>query len=110
MKQTVNCSDFINAFMAHDRFQQFGYKALRALFDYCEELEQDRCEEMELDVIALCCDWTRYDSAVDACSEYTTGIELQKTVYTAGWNMPGFMPDSEPVPVSYTHLTLPTRG
>lgn len=96
MKQTVNYYTFAQAFRDYDRFDQFGGAALSALFDYLEELEQDTGEEMELDVIALCCDWTRYDSAVEACSEYDTGIETRKTVYTAGWNMRGYMPDSEP--------------
>lgn len=95
MKQTVNYYAFEQAFRDYDRYDQFGYAALRALFDYMEELEQDCGTEFELDVIALCCDWTAYESAVDACKEYNADIELQKTVYAAGWNMPGFLPDSE---------------
>ena len=52
MKQTVNLSDFRDAFRAHDRQDQFSYEALELIFDYYEEMDED----MELDVIAICCD------------------------------------------------------
>jgi hypothetical protein len=100
MKQTVNFSAFVDAFRAHDRYDQFGHSALRALFDYLEELEQDIGEEWELDVIALCCDWTAYPSATAACAELAAAgepVELTRVVYHAGWNMPGYMSDSEPM-------------
>lgn len=96
MKHTVNFSAFVDAFRTYDRYDHFGYDALYALFEYCEGLEEASGIEMELDVIGLCCDWTAYASAVDACAEYRTPVELTRTAYTAGWNMPGYMPDSEP--------------
>jgi hypothetical protein len=69
MKMTVNESKFISAFMAI-RPEQFSRPALSALFDYLEELEQDAGEEMELDVIALCCDWSEYETVQEAASVY----------------------------------------
>ena len=45
MKQTINFSAFMDAFRAHDRHDQFSYQALRALFDYIEELEDSTAEE-----------------------------------------------------------------
>ena len=50
--QTVNFSMFRDAFQAV-RPDNFNYDGQRALFDYLEELG----ESVELDVIALCCDW-----------------------------------------------------
>ena len=73
MKQTVNFSAFVDAFRAHDRYDQFGYEALKVLFDHLEEYEQDTGEEMELDVIALCCDYS-VDSVDDIAEE--RGIDL----------------------------------
>ena len=58
MKPTVNESGFIEAFRNYDRFDQFGYKALSALFDYLESIEDDTGEEMEMSVIAICCDYS----------------------------------------------------
>ena len=58
MKQSVNFSAFVDAFRAYDRYDQFGYQALRVIFDYLEQYEQDCNEELELDVIAICCDYS----------------------------------------------------
>jgi hypothetical protein len=58
MKQSINFSAFVDAFHAHDRYDQFGYQALRVIFDYLEQYEQDCNEELELDVIAICCDYS----------------------------------------------------
>lgn len=58
MKQSVNFNDFVDAFHAFDRYDQFGYSALRVIFDYLEEYEDSCGVEVELDVIAICCDYT----------------------------------------------------
>jgi len=62
MKQTVNFTDFTKAFHDYGRGTQFTYEGLKALFEFFEFLEDDTGEEMELDVIALCCDYTEYES------------------------------------------------
>ena len=58
MKQTVNFSDFRDAFRRMDRLDNFSREGAQALFDYLEEIDPD----MELDVIALCCDYTEADA------------------------------------------------
>ena len=71
MKTTINQSHFVSAFKGNsERKNQFSYGALCALFDYYEQMEQDTGEEMELDVVAICCDWTEYASAVEAAEAY----------------------------------------
>jgi hypothetical protein len=74
MKTTVNQSAFIDAFHAYDRYDQFGYAALSSLFDYLEELENDTGEELELDVIAICCDYS-VDTVEDIAQNYSIDIE-----------------------------------
>lgn len=69
MKETVNESRFIQAFTTL-RPNQFSRNALVALFDYLDQLEQDLGEEQELDVIAICCDWTEYADPVEAAEAY----------------------------------------
>jgi hypothetical protein len=54
MIQTVNNTDFHNAFNRMDRSNQFSYEALNLIYDYLEELDPN----MELDVIAICCDYS----------------------------------------------------
>ena len=61
MKTTVYKSEFIDSFRRYNRYDQFGYAALCSLFDYLEQYEEDCGEEIELDVIALCCDYTVND-------------------------------------------------
>lgn len=57
MKQKVDFQTFEKAFIAYDRQNHFP-EGLRDLFDYLTEYERDTGEEIELDVIALCCDYT----------------------------------------------------
>ena len=69
MKQIINTSEFVDAFRAHNRQDQFSYSGLCALFEYIEQIEEDTGEEMELDVIAICCDYGEYSSAIEAATE-----------------------------------------
>jgi hypothetical protein len=46
-----------------------------ALFDYLQELEDCAGYEFELDVIALCCDYTRFDSLRDYNEQYGTDYD-----------------------------------
>ena len=74
MKTTVNQAEFIDAFHRYDRYEQFGYDALCSLFDYLEQIEEDTGEEVELDVIALCCDYS-VDSVADIASNYDIDVD-----------------------------------
>ena len=56
MKQTVYRSDFENAFKSL-RPENFSYEGLSVLFEYLENWEADAGEDLELDVIAICCDF-----------------------------------------------------
>lgn len=56
MRATINLYQFRDAFMRMDR-KNFSYEGLAILFDAMEEYEHSTGEEMELDVIALCCDY-----------------------------------------------------
>jgi hypothetical protein len=56
--QTVNESAFHDAFINYGRKDQFSYEGRKALFEYLENLAEDLGEPMELDVIALCCDYS----------------------------------------------------
>jgi hypothetical protein len=51
--ETVNVHSFREAFKMMDRQNQFSYDGLEVLFDYLDDCEQD----VELDVIAICCDF-----------------------------------------------------
>jgi hypothetical protein len=72
MKLSVYKGDFIDRFRMFDgRYTQMGgYEGLSALYDYLEGYEEEAEEEIELDVIALCCDFKQYDSIEDVIAEY----------------------------------------
>ena len=57
MIKTLSIYDFRDAFKAAGRGEQFSYDGLEVIFDYIESYEQDAGEQIELDVIALCCEW-----------------------------------------------------
>ena len=56
--QTINtASQFIDAFMESSRKDQFSYEALEAIFEYLEEYSDSTGENVELDIVGICCDW-----------------------------------------------------
>ena len=71
MKQTIDNRGFHQAFANRGRGDQYSADALDALFGYFEEFESLTGEDLELDVIAICCDWAEYDSAIEAANELT---------------------------------------
>lgn len=70
MKQTVNFSQFVDSFS--DQYKDnFSYEGQRALFDYLENLEEDTGTEIELDPIALCCEYSEYKDLKEIQENYT---------------------------------------
>ena len=58
MYQTINDYDFRKAFHDMGRGEQFSYEGLEILFEALEQYEVDTGEDMELDVVAICCDFS----------------------------------------------------
>jgi len=70
MKNTVTSYSFVEAFRAAGRESQFTRAALFALFDYLEQWESDCDSELELDPIAICCDFSEHETGIAAAKEY----------------------------------------
>lgn len=80
--QQVTFSMFVDAFHAMGRYTQFcayhlvdgtpvgAYDALRVIYDYLEDRQDD---PVELDVIAICCDFS-HDTASEIVDQY--GIDI----------------------------------
>ena len=75
MKTTVNFSDFCDRFIVYNRDNNFSYEGKRALFEYLEEYEDATGEEIELDVIALCCEYSEYKNLEEFQGDYGTDYE-----------------------------------
>ena len=65
MKNTINFYEFERGFVERNRKGNFTYEGLKLIFDYLEDLEDDLGEEFEFDPIALCCEFTEYESIQD---------------------------------------------
>ena len=74
MKTTINRYQFERAFADADRKDNFTYEGLGLLFDYFEEYEDSTGEEIELDVVAICCEYNEDDWS-DIADNY--GIEYE---------------------------------
>jgi len=69
MKTTISKYDFESAFIDADRKENFSYEGLGLLFDYFEEYEESTGEEIELDVISICCEYSE-DTIEDIANNY----------------------------------------
>jgi len=74
MFKTVNFHDFQDAFHRAGRNEQFSRKAKNMLFEYLEQYEDDTGQKLELDVIALCCEYEE-TAVTDVAASYDIDIE-----------------------------------
>lgn len=105
MKQSVNFSDFCDAFRQAGRNDNFSYQGKRVLFDYLEQYEDDTGTEIELDIVALCCEYSEmgweevvntYDIDLSGCDDDEERGDvvreyLQENTYLCGESVNGFV-------------------
>ena len=71
MIEHVNEYTFRERFMGSDTYKHnFSFEGLHALFEYIEALEDDCDEVIEFDMVALCCEFSEYDSLEDFNADY----------------------------------------
>lgn len=73
MKEQITKSQFIDKFK-DIRPDNFTYDGLSSLYDYIEDLENDIGQEIELDVIALCCEYSEYKDVGEFLKDYQNTI------------------------------------
>ena len=71
MKTTATITDFVNAFEKL-RPDNFSYEGLESLYNHLTDYEQDTGTEIELDVIALCCDYSEYKNLDEYRKSYSS--------------------------------------
>ena len=77
MFSTITQSQFIDEFRAHGRQDQFSYNALVALFAHMQDMEEQTGEELQLDVIALCCEYAEYEDIEEYNADYTKAETME---------------------------------
>ena len=70
IKEAVSEYDFTQRFITIGRGDQFSYQALKALFEYLEELSEDTGQDIEFDPIAICCEFNECDAVATFSREY----------------------------------------
>lgn len=70
----TNASQFRDQFHAMGRGTQFSYEGLGLLFDYLDQVSDDIGEPLELDVIAICCDYAEA-TLEDIAKDYSIDLE-----------------------------------
>lgn len=83
MKQTVNFSIFCDAFNNSQYKDNFTYEGKKALFNYIDELEEATSEEIDLDIVALCCDFTEYEDLQEFQQSYSDSYESIQDIENA---------------------------
>ena len=76
MIQEITFNSFCDAF-PESRQDSFTYEGKRALFDYLNSYEEDTGQKVELDIVALCCEYNEYDNLSDYLKDYSTDIEQE---------------------------------
>ena len=71
MINKINKYSFRQAFIDMGRQNQFSYDGINNLLEYFEEYEDSTGEQIELDVIAICCDFTEYEDLKEFHNEYS---------------------------------------
>ena len=69
MKITLNTNDIVNHLL-RDTNAKWSRDGAYALAEHLEEMEELTGEEMELDVVAIRCDFSEYPTAAEAAEEY----------------------------------------
>jgi len=76
MKQNVSEDTFISTFKQNQSYKNnFSYEGLRVLYNYLEQYENDIGEELEFDLISLCCDYNEYEDLKEFLNDYPSDID-----------------------------------
>ena len=71
----IGFNEFLEEFKRYEREDQFTYEGKKALFEYLNELSEDMGEPIQLDVVALCCEFTEYESLQEFNNDYSYSID-----------------------------------
>jgi len=69
MIDTLNTTQAINRLL-EDEYAGWSRGGATAIIEYLEQLEDDTGDSLELDVVAIRCDFSEYTNATDCAEEY----------------------------------------
>lgn len=63
--ETINASDLYHMACRMGRGDNFGYAGWNAIGDYLEQLSDDLGEDLEVDIVGICCEYSQADGIDD---------------------------------------------
>lgn len=77
MIKRLDVWDFINEFKDYPSYaEHFSIEGLEALYDFFEEIDSN----CELDVVAICCEFTEYESIEEFNEDYNEDVKTIEEV------------------------------
>lgn len=73
--QTIDSSDLYHLACRMDRGDQFGYKGWGLIGEHLEELSDSIGENIEIDIVGICCEYSKADDADDAYTQLQIDID-----------------------------------
>ena len=70
LKTTLASSDVVHMAGQSGRLDSFGYRGWRVLADYLENVSDNIGEDIEIDIIGICCDYSMAESTAEYVTEY----------------------------------------
>ncbi len=102
MKTTVNTYEITDA-LTNDENAAWSYNGAKALAEYLEEYEEDCGVELELDVVALRCEFTEFASLEEWLTSYY-GETLEEAFKSAGVDLDGDEDEEERADLIRLHI------
>ena len=76
--EKISSSDLFYMACRMDRGDSFGYAGWRAIGEYLEELSYNTGEDIEIDIVGICCEYHKADSAQEVPDQYDTDIDPEE--------------------------------
>jgi hypothetical protein len=68
--ETIYASDLYHMAFRMGRGHNFGYNGWNAIGEYLEQLSDDLGEDVEIDIVGICCDYSMSEDVGDWWKEY----------------------------------------
>ena len=84
MYTQLSKNEFIDTFISSNTYKNnFSFEGLNALFDYLEEWEQEMGEDVEFDMVGICCDYSEYENEKELKQNYLpmTKEQIEENAY-----------------------------
>ena len=71
MKTILSTNEVINE-LRRDEYAGWSYEGAKAIAQYLKEYEESTGEELQFDPVAIRCEFTEYENAIEAAAQYTS--------------------------------------